>query len=130
MRYDECPLGCFTMEQHQAHMAPYSKPFQHLSAASPPVAAAAQGAVAEQPGWQGIESAPLGTTTLLYSAHNGRMRIDDWGDYARFNQPRITHWHPLPAPPKEPGDEDKMGRERDGAASNVGCGHRSDRGES
>jgi hypothetical protein len=54
---------------------------------------------APAPAWQSIEMAPKDEEVLLFGQINKRAFIGAWGDYMRINQPRITHWMPLPAPP-------------------------------
>ena len=50
--------------------------------------------------WQPIETAPKkGPAVLLFGSRSGRAFVGTWGDYCGFNQPRITHWMPLPAAP-------------------------------
>jgi len=55
--------------------------------------------------WQPIETAPKGHAVLLWLTRGGaRCVIDDWGDYDRYNHPRITHWMPLPPAPITKGE--------------------------
>lgn len=57
-------------------------------------------ASAAQAGWQPIETAPKGQLVLLWATRgSARCVIDDWGDFDRYNHPRITHWMPLPPAP-------------------------------
>lgn len=48
--------------------------------------------------WLPIESAPSGELVLLL-AESGRIDLDDWAHYAKYNMPKYTHWMPLPPPP-------------------------------
>ena len=48
--------------------------------------------------WQPIETAPHYFNSLLLR-YNGEMSIANWGDYDEVNQPKFTHWMPLPKPP-------------------------------
>lgn len=51
-------------------------------------------------GWQPIETAPVGQDVLLFATkHRKHWFMGDWGRYNRHNQPRITHWSPLPSEP-------------------------------
>lgn len=53
--------------------------------------------------WRPIETAPKGVMVLLISTHKTRLPIvGDWGLYDVYNQPKFTHWMPLPSQPKEP----------------------------
>jgi hypothetical protein len=54
--------------------------------------------------WQPIETAPKDQEIIAYSAGSSmspRERIDVviWGDYCRHNNPKFSHWMPLPKPP-------------------------------
>lgn len=66
--------------------------------AAPPVA----------PGWVPIETAPKdGTLALLYSQRGRNWYIGAWRDYQHHNQPKVTHWMPLPAAPGAPDAQQK-----------------------
>lgn len=54
-------------------------------------------------GWRPISEAPKGYDVLMVRKDYGIV-IADWGDYASHNQPRFTHWQPLPAPPPPAGE--------------------------
>ena len=47
--------------------------------------------------WQPIETAPFGEYVILSSPTSGTT-FDDFGHYAKYNQPAFTHWLPLPPP--------------------------------
>lgn len=49
--------------------------------------------------WQPIETAPITCNSLLIR-RNGEICIANWGDYDEVNQPKFTHWMPLPHPPE------------------------------
>ena len=55
--------------------------------------------------WQPIETCPKGIKSLLWrdssEKFSGGWWIEDWAKYAKYNQPKFTHWQPLPAPPEE-----------------------------
>lgn len=52
-------------------------------------------------GWQPIETAPKREEVLLWATkHKSHAFIGFWDEYDIYNQPRITHWMPLPASPK------------------------------
>jgi len=55
-------------------------------------------APAVPPGWQPIETAPL-NDKVLGACDQGIFTIK-WRDYCRCNQPKFTHWQPLPQPPQ------------------------------
>lgn len=59
----------------------------------------AEAAQPAQDPWQPIETAPLLEIVLLCSQPNNSRWIGRWDEYRRHNQPRITHWMPLPAAP-------------------------------
>ncbi len=60
----------------------------------------ARASIAAQPsGWRPIETAPLLEIVLLCSQKNNSRWIGRWDDYRVHNQPRISHWMPLPAAP-------------------------------
>ena len=50
------------------------------------------------PDWRPIETAPRGEVVLLWSGRQ-RVDLDDFGQFAKHNHPRYTHWMPLPAGP-------------------------------
>lgn len=50
------------------------------------------------PKWQPIETAPITRDSLLIR-RNGEICIANWGDYDEVNQPKFTHWMPLPSAP-------------------------------
>ncbi len=54
-------------------------------------------------GWEKIGSAPLETPILAIRA-NGQQSVILWGEYKKHNQPKFTHWMPLPCAPKKEGD--------------------------
>lgn len=50
----------------------------------------------------GRSLAPVGADVLLLSTlRRVHVFVGDWGDFNKHNHPRITHWQPLPNPPKE-----------------------------
>jgi len=52
-------------------------------------------------GWQPIEIAPKSEKVLLWATkHNPHAFIGCWDEYDVHNQPRITHWMPLPKEPQ------------------------------
>lgn len=67
--------------------------------------AATPAAVQAVGAWQDIATAPKGQNVLLYRGAIGRIDIDDWGLYDAYNQPRFTHWMPLPPPPSGAGEK-------------------------
>lgn len=48
--------------------------------------------------WQPISTAPITCNSLLIR-RNGEVCIANWGDYDEVNQPKFTHWMPLPKAP-------------------------------
>ena len=57
---------------------------------------------ASEPAWMPIETAPKSEEVLLFATKSRpHAFIGYWGEYNRHNQPSITHWMPLPAPPKD-----------------------------
>lgn len=72
---------------------------QDLLDAIDALAAAAQ--AQSEPQWMPIETAPKDRNVLLFSEKYGRQSIDNWSHYNVHNQPRFTHWMPLPQPPKD-----------------------------
>jgi hypothetical protein len=54
-------------------------------------------------GWMPIETAPKGEKVLLFGKDR-KPCIDDWALYCRINQPRFTHWMPLPPAPSTEGE--------------------------
>jgi hypothetical protein len=51
--------------------------------------------------WRDVMTAPRGEKVLLLR-QDGEQIVDDWDKYAVYNNPRFTHWQPLPAAPTEP----------------------------
>jgi len=49
-------------------------------------------------GWQPIETAPKGQRSIL-RRDNGFITVGDWGKFYVYNDPKYTHWMPLPSPP-------------------------------
>lgn len=68
--------------------------------AAAPVSHANSPQAAAPAGWQPIETAPKDDQVVLFGQKGGRF-IGRWRDYERINQPRITHWMPLPAAPTQ-----------------------------
>jgi hypothetical protein len=50
-------------------------------------------------GWQDISTAPIGTYALLFSERDRDISIRDFGQFAKYNSPKFTHWMPLPQLP-------------------------------
>lgn len=55
----------------------------------------------EPGGWRPIESAPKSEEVLLWATkQKPHAFIGFWDEYDTYNQPRITHWMPLPEAPE------------------------------
>lgn len=49
--------------------------------------------------WQPIETAPKDEKVVLWGDAGKQCFVGRWRDFHRINDPRITHWMPLPAAP-------------------------------
>ena len=93
-----CSDGLYEGPIHNARIEEVRK---QSGAWSPLYLAAPQPAVAA--GWMHIETAPKGEKVLLFGKDR-KPCIDDWALYCRINQPRFTHWMPLPPAPSTEGE--------------------------
>jgi len=58
------------------------------------------------PQWKPIETAPKDERALLYASRQKHWFIGQWGEFDIHNQPKITHWMPLPSAPSTGGQHD------------------------
>jgi hypothetical protein len=82
----------YALEEHQ--------PTRSTLIAAVEAARAALSAAPVLERWQPIETAPKDEKSLLLGRGN-RITIGCWGDYDKYNQPKFTHWMPLPDAPKD-----------------------------
>jgi len=54
------------------------------------------------PAWQPIETAPKDEAVLLFSQISGPA-VQYWRTFCIYNQPKFTHWMPLPPQPTKGG---------------------------
>lgn len=58
----------------------------------------------KESGWRPIDGAPTDGELLLWGGRPSHAFIGCWGDYNVYNQPRITHYMPLPSAPTPEGE--------------------------